>query len=70
MSVLTPEYILQGARWNYRILSPVKGDNTHRSTVFKAEVIPRESTRDAPKAPQWFIVLHQPYLHFEAKFAT
>ncbi|CAG8937788.1 unnamed protein product [Penicillium salamii] len=53
MSSLAPGNILQGARWNYRILSPIKGDNTHISTVLKAEVVPRENSRNAPKAPQW-----------------
>lgn len=54
MSSLAPGYILQGACWNYRILSPVKGDTTHISTVFKAQVVPHGH---APKAPQWFVVL-------------
>jgi hypothetical protein len=70
LSALTSGHILQGARWSYRILGAVKGDNTHTSDVYKAEVVPRESVRDVPKAPQWFIVLYQPYLDSEANSAT
>lgn len=58
MPSLAPGSILQGARWNYRILKLVKGDNTHISTVFKAKVIPRQNTRNDPRAPQWFVVLY------------
>jgi hypothetical protein len=58
VSSLAPGYILQGAHWTYRIVEPVKGDNTHISTVFKAEVVLRENARNEPKAPHWFVVLH------------
>lgn len=60
MSSLTPGNILQGAHWNYRVLNPVKGDNTHISTVFKAVVVPRGNTCDIPKAPQLFVMLIEP----------
>ncbi|KAJ5382424.1 hypothetical protein N7517_000335 [Penicillium concentricum] len=56
MSSLSPGNILQGADWNYRILDLVKGDNTHISTVFKAEIIPHEYPRSALKAPQWAFI--------------
>jgi len=59
MSSLSPGHILQGTRWNYRILHPVKGDDTHISTVFKAEIISRENTRNAPEGPQWSVLLHR-----------
>ncbi|KAJ5908739.1 hypothetical protein N7495_001421 [Penicillium taxi] len=53
MSSLAPGNILQGAYWKYRILDPIKGDKTHLSTVFKAEVIADE---DAHKTPKWAII--------------
>jgi hypothetical protein len=56
MSSLTPGHVLRGARWNYRVLEPVKGDSTHISTVFKAQVVPRECV--VPEVPEWFVVLH------------
>ncbi|KXG53972.1 uncharacterized protein PGRI_010220 [Penicillium griseofulvum] len=52
---LTPGQVLRGVRWNYRILEHIKGDNTHISNIFKAQVVPR-NTRVAtkvPKVPQW-----------------
>ncbi|KAE8353223.1 hypothetical protein BDV28DRAFT_157211 [Aspergillus coremiiformis] len=57
MSSLAPGCTLQGARWDYRILTPIKGDNTHISTVFKAEVIPRENAGNTPKAPPVVLAL-------------
>lgn len=54
MSSLAPGSILQGACWNYRILKPIKGDKTHNSTIFKAEVLSTEQTHNSP---QWFVVL-------------
>ena len=56
MSSLSPGHILRGARWDYRILIPIKEDETHTSTVFKAAVIPREDVRIDDKSPPWFIV--------------
>ncbi|KAL4782105.1 hypothetical protein BJX76DRAFT_349646 [Aspergillus varians] len=56
MSSLVPGHVLQGTRWNYRILNPVKGDNTHISTVFKAEVIARENVPNSFRAPQWAFI--------------
>ncbi|KAF2870953.1 hypothetical protein BDV95DRAFT_628872 [Massariosphaeria phaeospora] len=50
---LAPGHILPGARWNYHILDSVKGDNTHLSTVFKAEVVPHNNVNNAP---QWAII--------------
>ncbi|KAL3477402.1 hypothetical protein BJX99DRAFT_269811 [Aspergillus californicus] len=56
MLSLPPGSIVQGARWNYRILNPVKGDNTHISTVFKADVVPLEDARSALKIPKWAFI--------------
>ncbi|KAJ5950472.1 uncharacterized protein N7479_008885 [Penicillium vulpinum] len=56
ISSLVPGNILQGAQWNYRILNLVKGDSTHISTVFKAEVIPRDDSRNVPEGPQWAFI--------------
>lgn len=58
MSSLAPGNILQGAHWNYRVVNPVKGDNTHTSSVFKAEVLSRLNARNAPGAPQWFVMFY------------
>lgn len=58
MSSLTPGRVLQGARWDYRILTPVKGDNTHISTVFRAKVVPRENAGSPLRVPQWFVIMH------------
>ncbi|KAL7626845.1 hypothetical protein AAE478_003619 [Parahypoxylon ruwenzoriense] len=65
MSSLAPGHILPGARWNYRVLEAVKGDKTHASTVFKAEVVRHGNTINAP---QWFVVLHQPSPNSEANY--
>ncbi|KAF2452535.1 hypothetical protein BDY21DRAFT_388547 [Lineolata rhizophorae] len=35
--------------WDYRILDAIKGDATHTSTVFKAEVVPHENVSNPPK---------------------
>lgn len=59
MSSLASGYILQGACWNYRILKPVKGDSTHISNVFKAEVVPHGNASNASKAPQWFVCINR-----------
>ncbi|KAI3299492.1 hypothetical protein DTO002I6_1719 [Penicillium roqueforti] len=58
ISSLAPGSILQGTYWNYRILNHnhVKGDSTHISDVFKAEVIPHENYHNTPKAPKWAFV--------------
>ncbi|KGO73366.1 hypothetical protein PITC_086540 [Penicillium italicum] len=55
MSSLTPGHVLRGAYWNYRVLEPVKGDNTHISTVFKAHVVPRD-TRVVSEVPRWALI--------------
>ncbi|CAG8876099.1 unnamed protein product [Penicillium nalgiovense] len=51
MSSLTPGHVLRGARWNYRVLEPFNGDGTHISTVFKAQVVPRERVVPKSKSP-------------------
>lgn len=53
MSSLAPGFILPGAHWDYHILETVKEDNTHASTIFKAQIVPRENTINAPR---WFIM--------------
>ncbi|KAF1841096.1 uncharacterized protein K460DRAFT_398954 [Cucurbitaria berberidis CBS 394.84] len=53
MSSIASEHILPGRQWNYRILNVVKGDNTHASTVFKAEVFPHKNVHGAPR---WAII--------------
>ncbi|KAI1930396.1 hypothetical protein LOZ07_000125 [Ophidiomyces ophidiicola] len=53
-SALNPGQILQGNRWNYRILKAVKGDSTHTSTIFKAEVLPHRNTTESP--PKWAVI--------------
>lgn len=70
MASLAPGVVLPGKRWNYRILDPIKGDTTHISNAFKAEVVPRENTRHVPKAPQWFVVLHRLCLDTQAKIQS
>ncbi|CAG8300152.1 unnamed protein product [Penicillium nalgiovense] len=56
MSSLTPGHVLQGARWNYRVLEPVNGDGTHISTVFKAQVVPRERVVPEVEVPEWSLI--------------
>ncbi|KAJ5789867.1 uncharacterized protein N7518_006878 [Penicillium psychrosexuale] len=58
MSSLAPGSILQGTHWNYRILNHnhVKGDSTHISNVFKAEVVPHENHHNISKAPKWAFI--------------
>lgn len=58
MSFLAPGRLLRGALWGYRIVEAVKGDKTHRSTLFKARVVPREN---ASNTPQWFVTLQRLY---------
>ncbi|PYI07048.1 hypothetical protein BO78DRAFT_418202 [Aspergillus sclerotiicarbonarius CBS 121057] len=53
MSSLVPGFILRGARWNYRILHTITGDNTHISTIFKAAVFPHENADQHPDAPKY-----------------
>ncbi|KAF3020835.1 hypothetical protein E8E15_006980 [Penicillium rubens] len=54
-SSITPGHVLRGAYWNYRVLEPVKGDNTHTSTVFKAQVI-AHNARAVPEVPEWALI--------------
>jgi hypothetical protein len=56
LSSLALGHILQGAHWNYHIIDAVKGDITHASIVFKAEVIPHEHTLNVP---QRFVVSYR-----------
>jgi hypothetical protein len=49
---LAPGHVLPGAQWDYRIVKAIKGDNTHRSTVYMAEVLPHA---DVLESPQWFV---------------
>ena len=49
---LAPGLILAGARWDYRIVKAIKGDNTHQSAVFMAKVLPHA---DAPDPPKWSV---------------
>ncbi|KAJ5202317.1 hypothetical protein N7449_004396 [Penicillium cf. viridicatum] len=57
MSSLTPGHVLRGAYWNYRVLEPVKGDNTHISTVFKAQVVLRDThVAEVPEVPEWALI--------------
>lgn len=53
VSYLAPGRVLEGHRWDYRIISTLKGDDTHLSTVFKAEVIPHMNVQNAPR---WSVV--------------
>ncbi|KAI1215152.1 kinase-like domain-containing protein [Annulohypoxylon truncatum] len=53
MSTLAPGRLLQGAKWNYQLLEPVIGDKTHRATIYKAKVNPRDND---VHAPQWAII--------------
>ncbi|KAJ6126017.1 hypothetical protein N7471_010510 [Penicillium samsonianum] len=55
MSSLIPRHFLRGAYWNYRVLEPVKGDSTHISTVFKAQIVPRDA-RVVPEVPKWALI--------------
>ncbi|OQE66662.1 hypothetical protein PENNAL_c0182G01546 [Penicillium nalgiovense] len=55
MSSLTSGHVLRGACWNYRVLEPVKGDNTHISAVFKAQIVARDS-RVVPEVPEWALI--------------
>ncbi|KAA8611687.1 Serine/threonine-protein kinase DCLK [Pyrenophora tritici-repentis] len=48
---LAPGQTLAGARWDYRIVNAIKGDNSHQSTVYKAEVHPRTDVSDSPNGP-------------------
>ncbi|CAG7973766.1 unnamed protein product [Penicillium nalgiovense] len=56
MSSLTPGHVLRGARWNYRVLEPFNGDGTHISTVFKAQVVPRERVVPEVEVPEWSLI--------------
>ncbi|KAJ6118792.1 hypothetical protein N7471_013412 [Penicillium samsonianum] len=56
MSSLTPGHVLQGACWNYSLMEHVKGDHTHNSDVFKAQVVPRENARVVPEVPKWAFI--------------
>jgi hypothetical protein len=55
MSSLASGQVLTGAKWNYRVIDALKGDGTHKSAAFKAEVLPKDGILDASK---WFAMLH------------
>ncbi|CAI7660722.1 unnamed protein product [Penicillium palitans] len=56
MSSLSSGHVVQGACWNYSLMKHVKGDHTHTSDVFKAQVVPRENARVDPHVPEWALV--------------
>jgi hypothetical protein len=56
MSSLATGHVLPGRKWNYRILKIVQGDKTHTSMVYKAEIVPNETSHDVP---QWLVTLDQ-----------
>ncbi|RMZ72487.1 CMGC kinase [Pyrenophora seminiperda CCB06] len=53
MSSIAPDYVLNGSRWNYRIIQArcwmLFGDGTRINFIFKAEVLPHNGVQDAPK---------------------
>jgi len=61
MSLFSSGHVLSGAHWRYRILEPIQGDQSHFSTVFKAEVLADDAVSSAPT---WFVpvltALHHP----------
>jgi hypothetical protein len=58
MSSLAPGQVLSGARWNYHIIKEaVQGDNTQKSTSFKAEIIQH---KNSPGSSQWFVIVSSP----------
>lgn len=57
ISSLASGQVLTGAKWNYRITDTLKGDGTHVSAAFKAEVLPKDGDLDTP---QWFAMLLHP----------
>lgn len=48
MSTLAPGQKLRGAKWEYQIIEPLKGDDTHISTLFKARILPNNQIANAP----------------------
>ncbi|CRL23802.1 Serine/threonine-protein kinase DCLK [Penicillium camemberti] len=56
MSSLSSGHVVQGACWNYSLMKHVKGDHTHTSDVFKAQVVPRENAHVDPHVPEWALV--------------
>ncbi|KAL1614354.1 hypothetical protein SLS56_012127 [Neofusicoccum ribis] len=42
--------VLPGARWDYSVIEPLRGDGTHTSTAFKARIVPKRHGFDVP---QW-----------------
>lgn len=41
--------VLPGARWDYSIIEPLKGDGTHISAAFKAKIVPKHHDFDVPQ---------------------
>lgn len=40
--------VLLGARWDYSIIEPLKGDGTYISIAFKAKIVPKHYDFDVP----------------------
>jgi hypothetical protein len=59
-----PGHLLRGNVWDYRILATVGGDGTHGSTIFKAEIVPRENITTA-NVPKWSVML--PRVHMSSE---
>ncbi|KAJ5687359.1 hypothetical protein N7455_006407 [Penicillium solitum] len=60
MLSLAPGNILRGTYWSYHILNLVKGDSTHISSLFKAEVMPHEKSHNTSKSSKWSIIYYGP----------
>lgn len=58
MLSLAPGNILRGTYWSYHILNLVKGDSTHISSLFKAEVMPHEKSHNTSKSSKWSIIYY------------
>ncbi|EER40562.1 conserved hypothetical protein [Histoplasma capsulatum var. duboisii H88] len=43
-----------GAKWNYRVIDPLQGDGTHKSSASEAEILPENGILDTP---QWLAML-------------
>lgn len=68
MSSLVPGQFLEGKRWDYHIVEPVRGDGTHTSVIWKAEPVRRKE--NATDIPKWFVMLYQPSPNSKANSAT
>lgn len=67
ISSLQTGHLLHGAKWDYRIVAAIEGDNT-RIRCLQAKVInQREIVFDSP---QWFVLLYRPCSSSETKKTT